>query len=83
MACMHTYVISRKGKLRIVTNHSASQLSLNSLIGCDNRAVPLCGLQQLGYNLQHTRDCYPQCQLLLFKCNVKGVYRLVPMHPLW
>ena len=36
MACMPTYVVSRKGKLRLITDHSASKLSLNSLIDRDS-----------------------------------------------
>ena len=67
MACMPTYIIARKEKLRVVTDHSAGPLSLNSLISKDNRAVPLCGLQQLGYHLRRARAQYPDRQLTLFK----------------
>ena len=51
MACMPTYIVSCKDKYQLVTDHSAGPLSLNSLIDKNDRAVPLCGLQQLGYNL--------------------------------
>ena len=83
MVCMPTYIISRKDKLRMVTDHSTSNFSLNSLISKENRAVPLCGLQQLGYQLRHACAQYPSRQLVLFKCDVKSAYRLIPMHPLW
>ena len=83
MACMPTYVISCGEKFRLVTDHSAGQLSLNSLIDKDSRTVPLCGLQQLGYNICQHCAAEPHCPLVLFKCDVKGAYWLVPMHPLW
>ena len=83
MACMPTYVIARKDKLRVVTDHCAGVHSLNSLISKENRAVPLCGLQQLGYHLRRARAQYPTRQLVLFKCDVKSAYRLIPMHPYW
>ena len=83
MACMPTYVVSRGEKYRLVTDHSVGNLSLNSLVDKDFRAVPLCGLQQLGYNICRHRAASPHRLLVLFKCDVKGAYRLVPMHPLW
>ena len=59
MACMPTYIIACKEKLWVITDHSAGPLSLNSLISKDNRAVPLCSLQQLGYHLRRVHAQYP------------------------
>ena len=83
MACMPTYVIARKEKLRIGMDHIAGTLSLNSLISKDSRAVPLCSLQQLGYQLCHAHKQFLDRQLVLFKCDVKSAYQLIPMHPYW
>ena len=80
---MPTYVVARGEKLHLVTNHSAGSLSLNSLVSKEFCTVPLCGLQQLGYNIRRHWAEHPQCPSILFKCDVKGAYRLVPMHPLW
>ena len=83
MACMPSYIVVRSEKFHLVTDHSVGNLSLNSLIDKDSHTVPLCGLQQLGYNIHRHRAAQPHHLLILFKCDMKGAYRLVPMHPLW
>ena len=80
------YVIERKGKHRLITDHTCVQnpsLGLNALIAKDNRAVPLCNLQQFGYDLRNTKRYARGRDILIFKSDIKGAYRLIPMHPLW
>ena len=47
----YVYVVARGEKLRLVTNNSAGFMLLNSLVSKEFHTVPLCGLQQLGYNI--------------------------------
>ena len=58
-------------------------MGLNSLVDKDERAVPLCNLQQFGYTLRVLKAAARGQDIVVFKCNVKGAYRLIPMHPLW
>ena len=43
----------------------------------------LCNLQQFGYDLQNAKCLARGCDILIFKSDVKGAYRLIPMHPYW
>ena len=86
MSCMPVYVITRKDKMRLVTDQTCTrdpQLGLNSLVAKDERAVPLSNLQQFGYHLRQLRADAASRRVLVYKCDVKGAYRLIPMHPLW
>ncbi|KAF8994781.1 hypothetical protein BDQ17DRAFT_1430791 [Cyathus striatus] len=71
---------------RMITNQSAGENALNSLIshksveGC----CPLDSLHHLGDTLLRLKRKYGHLRdLLLFKFDVKSAYRLIPMHPLW
>lgn len=86
MACMPTYVIERKNKMRLITEQtciSDPSKGLNSLVKKENCAVPLCNLQQFGYDLRTAKEDSYGWKLVIWKCDVKGAYRLIPMHPFW
>ena len=80
------YVITRKGKHCLITDHTCvckPELGLNALIDKNNRAVPLCNLQQFRYNLRNAKRHAHGRDILIFKSDIKGAYRLIPMHPFW
>ena len=86
MACMPTYVIERRGKMQLITDQTCVHdltMGLNSLVDKEDRAVPLCNLQQFGYTLRDMKATSNGRDIVIFKCDVKGAYRLIPMHPLW
>ena len=46
--------------------------------------MPLCNLQQFGYDLcDITKKAARGCDIVVWKCYVKGAYCLILMHPLW
>jgi hypothetical protein len=67
---------------RLVTDHSASDHSLNSLIPHHEGSVQLDNLQDFGQVLRNIHD-KSSSDLVLFKSDVSSAYRLMPMHPLW
>ena len=86
MSCMPVYVINHKGKMRLVTDQTCTRaplLGMNNLVAKDERAVPLSNLQQFGYHLRALCARATDRRVLVYKCDVKGAYRLIPMHPYW
>lgn len=72
------------GKFRLVTNHSASDFSLNSMIAKEDIAgVTLDNVQDLGDAIRDYRSSHPNDSLLIWKADVLEAYRHMPMHPLW
>lgn len=72
------------GKFRLVTNHSASEFSLNSMIAKEDIAgVTLDNVQDLGDAIREYRRIDPNSELLIWKADVSEAYRHMPMHPLW
>jgi hypothetical protein len=70
--------------LCLVTNHSAGNYSLNSMIKQEDIAgFPLDNMTHLGKMLLRKRKEFPDKKLLLFKSNILDAYRHLPMHPLW
>ena len=72
--------------MRFITDQTcvhAPSLGLNSLVDKEERAVPLCNLQQFGYYLRDLKASANGRDIVIFKCDVKGAYRLIPMHPCW
>jgi hypothetical protein len=70
--------------LRLVTNHSAGDFSLNSMIRRDDIAgFPLDNMTHLGEMLLRKKADYPNEELTLFKSDISDAYRNLPMHPLW
>lgn len=84
MYCMPQHVVQRdNGKLRLVTNQSAGQFSLNSMIPLTERSFPLDGLQNLGRTIRRQRFQHPESRQTLFKSDIQSAYRLLPMAPAW
>ena len=76
---------NRSSDLRMVTDHSASAFSLNSMIPRTKiMAYPLDNLKHLGEVLLETRRTLgDEVPLILFKSDVSEAYRLLPMHISW
>jgi hypothetical protein len=72
------------GKFRLVTNHSAGEYSLNSMIAKEDIAgVTLDNVQDLGDAICEYRHTHPNDSLLIWKADVSEAYHHMPMHPLW
>jgi hypothetical protein len=70
--------------LRLVTNHSAGDYSLNSMIRREDiSGFPLDNMTHLGEMLLKRRADFPDEDLTLFKSDISDAYRHLPMHPLW
>ena len=70
--------------LRLVTNHSAGDFSLNSMIKREDIAgYPLDNMTHLGEMLLKKKAQFPDEELILFKSDISDAYRNLPMHPLW
>ena len=70
--------------LRLVTNHSAGNYSLNSMIKREDICgYPLDNMTQLGEMLLKKKEEFPDEELILFKSDISDAYRHLPMHPLW
>jgi hypothetical protein len=70
--------------LRLVTNHSAGEFSLNSMIKREDIAgFPLDNMTHLGEMLLRKKTDFPDEELTLFKSDISDAYRNLPMHPLW
>lgn len=82
---IHTVPKPRSEKLRLVVDHSASKFSLNSMIPHDAIAGGrLDTLKDLGQSLIEYRRIHgDHVELVVFKSDVSGAYRRMPMHPLW
>jgi Reverse transcriptase-like len=71
-------------KYRLVNDHSQEPYSPNSMITDDEPHFPLNNITDLVSVLLTVREKYGKDrQLVLWKSDVKGAYRLMPMHPLW
>lgn len=69
---------------RLVTNHSAGNYSLNSMIKREDIAgYPLDNMTQLGEVLLRKKAQFPDEEFVLFKSDISEAYRNLPMHPLW
>jgi hypothetical protein len=77
-------VLKDEGKFRLVTNHSAGNFSLNSMITKEDIAgVTLDNVQHLGNTLWQFRALEGDGPLVIWKADVSEAYRHMPMHPLW
>lgn len=80
---VHT-VPKEGGKYCLVTNHSAGEYSLNSMIAKEDIAgVTLDNVQDLGDAIRKYRRYHPHDELQIWKADVSEAYRHMPMHPLW
>src|ERR1700678_287544 len=67
-----------------VTNHSAGEFSLNSMIRREDIAgFPLDNMTHLGEMLLKKKAEFPDEELTSFKSDISDAYRNLPMHPLW
>ncbi|GLB41980.1 hypothetical protein LshimejAT787_3400080 [Lyophyllum shimeji] len=85
MYSMPIHVVPKKSGegLRLVTNQSAGEYSLNSMIcHSDIAGMPLDNMRHLGDILLSIRKT-SQRPLILFKSDVAEAYRLIPLHPLF
>ncbi|THH15240.1 hypothetical protein EUX98_g9495, partial [Antrodiella citrinella] len=80
---IHAVPKPHSDKLRLINNHSAGPHSLNSFIDKDDVGMRPDNVQDLGRNLLFLRQELGDIPLWLFKSDVSGAYRLIPMHPLW
>src|ERR1700678_2945041 len=70
--------------LCLVTNHSAGEFSLNSMIRRkDIAGFPLENMTHLGEMLLKKKAKFPDEELTLFKSDISDAYRNLPMHSLW
>ena len=70
--------------LHLVTNHSARNFSLNSMIKREDICgYPLDNMTQLGEMLLKKKKEFPDEELIPFKSDISDAYRHLPMHPLW
>ncbi|KAF9031320.1 hypothetical protein BJ165DRAFT_1358366 [Panaeolus papilionaceus] len=70
--------------LRLVTDHSKGEFSLNSMIEKSRLgSVPLDGMKAFGSDLIRIHNRFPDSKFVAWKSDVSEAYRLIPMHPLW
>jgi len=70
--------------LHMVTDQSAGQFSLNSMIPRDGiKGYPLDSMKHLGKELLFFRCAFGNQSLMLFKSDVSEAYHLMPVHPFW
>ncbi|KLO04394.1 hypothetical protein SCHPADRAFT_947727 [Schizopora paradoxa] len=80
---MPHHVVEQHGKLMLIVNQSFGKHLLNSQIPLHKHSIKLDGMQALGLALCAARAQFPHCQIVVFKSDVKGAYRLIPMSPYW
>ncbi|KAG2349427.1 hypothetical protein BDR05DRAFT_972469 [Suillus weaverae] len=72
------------GKYCLVTNHSMSEFSLNSMIAKEDIVgVTLDNVQDLGDAIHEYHHLDPNGELLIWKADVSEAYRHMLMHSLW
>ena len=72
------------GTFRMIVDQSRGVHSLNSMIPRSQVKVKLDDIHDLGTALIAVRKKHgAKRKLTMFKSDVKGAYRLMPMHPLW
>jgi len=81
---IHAVPKPRSTDLRMVTDQSAGQYSLNFMIPHAGIAgYPLDNMKRLGEILLDIRKHEGNVALTLFKSDVAEAYRLMPVHPFW
>ncbi|KAF9010553.1 hypothetical protein BDQ17DRAFT_1387786 [Cyathus striatus] len=78
-------VSKKESGFRMITNHSARSLALNSFFppSTIKGRSPFDSLHHLGNALLSAQELHPDVPLTLFKSDVKSAYQLIPMHPFW
>ena len=81
---IHVVLKPQSSDFRLVTNQSARDYSLNSMICCEDIAGYLLdNMTHLGEMLLRKKSTHPNENFVLFKSNIAEAYWLLPMHPLW
>ncbi|KAJ7078642.1 hypothetical protein C8R43DRAFT_965975, partial [Mycena crocata] len=87
---MHAIVIHavpkpHSEKLHLVTNFSSSDFSRNSIISrFDMNSTRMDGIRELAGHLRALRRSHgPDAELHIFKSDVKGAFKVLPMHLVW
>lgn len=72
-------------KLRLITDFSAGDCSRNSTISRDDtNSTRLDGIRELADHLRCLRrELGPDADINVFKSDVKGAFKILPMHLLW
>lgn len=72
-------------KLRLVTNFSGGDFSRNSTISrFDTNRTRMDGIRELSDHLRELRRTHgPDVEINIFKSDVKGAFKVLPMHILW
>ncbi|KAG9218369.1 hypothetical protein CCMSSC00406_0007260 [Pleurotus cornucopiae] len=85
MYCMPLGVVPKphSDKFQLVNDFSAGNFSLNSLVDRSLVHFRPDNVQDLGQNLLHFRHRHPDTLVWLFKSDVSGAYRRIPLHFLW
>ena len=82
---IHAVLKSSLDKLRLVTNHSASDFALNNMISRDDITGVTLNIVQDLTNALHLY-CWNGGEnedLIVWKADALEAYRHMPMHPLW
>jgi len=82
---IHVVPKPNSSDFRLVTDHSASKYSLNSMIDHDKvKGFPLDNLKHFGEILIHAHEHEDiRDDLVVWKSDIAEAYRLMPMHPIW
>ncbi|TEB27306.1 hypothetical protein FA13DRAFT_1634747 [Coprinellus micaceus] len=86
MYAMPLHTVPKDGgeKLRLVTNHSRGDFSLNSMVDKNWMGkVPLDGMKVFGEDMFEIRQRNPGKRIVAWKSDVSEAYHLIPMHPRW
>lgn len=70
-------------KLRLITDHSAGDNSLNSMINREDVSVRYDNLRDLANSLLAYRAEHGDEVLMLWKSDIAEAFRLLPVHPYW
>jgi hypothetical protein len=68
-------------KLRQIDDMSAGKYSINSMIAKENSRIHLDNLHDLGREILSQNQLFPARQRIVYKSDVKGAYRIIPMAP--
>jgi hypothetical protein len=81
---VHAVPKPNSSDLRMVTDQSAGEFSLNSMIPREDiSGYPLDNMKRLGDILLHIRKTEGDGRLVMVKSDVAEAYRLMPVHPYW
>ena len=87
MYCSPIHTIPKPGTntLRLINDQSDGDFSPNSMISHDNIAgTCMDGIKSLGASLRaYRREHGDQVQFVIYKSDIQGAYRNIPMAPLW